>query len=444
MYTSYIGKKFLQLYNEREGTHFSAKAFFEEVFFEIFFNDPKHLMHVHGSSFFQKVSAKNLNEGESQEEFRLRRFQTDIADGKLSGSTFVGYAAETAAATTSGQVSTLPIEIKQEEMYASWMGQALGIGVSGGYVMLVDQPEVIMTLYDGWQFYRQYLEQTPNVKDKQVETWNGHWLNHAFGRKYNPNDPWENFRPETHEVQGKIAIPTQPWVSVVFSLAREYPNQEITAYCYNLSQTNTTLGFINLLLPKVRKLHQLRKEIFMDASMTTLSEEEVEKLETFFDFKNACKIGVVGLKALEPDKLRTYMPKGSILYAQGKDFKFNNEESFYTYQLYKLWITAMLNKTELLELAGNVAEALIELENQDERAKKIFFTLSGEIRNSGSLKVFIENITNAVEKSEKEFSINYAPKFKSVVDQILKMPSDNFPLFITLIRFEYQYQKSQK
>lgn len=443
MYTSYIGKKFLQLYNDREGTDLTAESFFEEIFFDIFFNDPKHLMHVHGSSFFQKVSPKNLNKGETPEEFRLRRFQTDVRKGKISGSTFVGYAAETEEATTSGQVSTLSINIQQEEMYASWIGQSLAIGVNGGYVMLIGQPEVILTIFEGWRLYRQYLQETPNVKDKQIETWNGHWINHAFSAKYNPDDPWENYRPETNEVQGKVAIPTQPWASVVFSLARKFPNQEATAYCYNLSQTNTTLGFINLQLPKVRKMHQLRNEIFIRTSETVLGEEQINKLQTHFLFNEACKLGVIGLKALEPKDLRKYMPKGTFLYAGGKDFKFQNQESYFNYQLYKLWIIAMLNKTELLELAAKVAGALVEYETpkidkEENRGKTTASRLTVETLESKSLKDFIAKVTELLKKMPEK-----AETFKAVVQETLALPSDSFPLFITLIRFEYQYLKSQ-
>lgn len=58
MYTSYIGKKFLKLYNEKERLNLSAKDFFNTVLFPLFFNDDRHFMHVHGSTFFQKVSEK--------------------------------------------------------------------------------------------------------------------------------------------------------------------------------------------------------------------------------------------------------------------------------------------------------------------------------------------------------------------------------------------------
>ncbi len=54
MYTSYIGKKFLKLFNEQEGKNLSAEEFFDKHFFSLFFNDVKHLLHVGNSPFFQK------------------------------------------------------------------------------------------------------------------------------------------------------------------------------------------------------------------------------------------------------------------------------------------------------------------------------------------------------------------------------------------------------
>lgn len=443
MYTSFIGKKFLQLYNEREGSDLSAEAFFEEVFFDIFFNDPKHLMHVHGSSFFQKVSPKNLNEGETPEEFRLRRFQTDIANGKISGSTYSGYAAETIDAITSGQVSSLNREIDKEEIYASWMGQAFGIGVDRGYAMLINKPEILFTLFTGWKYYRKYLNQMPNTKGNQIEVWNGVWLNHAFSKRYNAQDPWENHHPKTNDLNGVVSISPQIWSRVVFSLAQKYPNQELSAYCYKLYKTNTTLGFINLQLPKVRKLHQLRNEIFIRTSETVLEEEQINLLQPHYQFNDACKKGVIGLKALEPKDLRKYMPKGTFTYAGGKDFKFIDQESYYTYQLYKIWIIAMLNKTELLELAAKVAEALMEYEKpkknkEENRGKTTASRLTTDIRESRNLKDFIGQLTALLEKMPDK-----AEDFKAVVEETLALPSDSFPLFITLVRFEYQYQKSK-
>jgi uncharacterized membrane-anchored protein YjiN (DUF445 family) len=100
----------------------------------------------------------------------------------------------------------------------------------------------------------------------------------------------------------------------------------------------------------------------------------------------------------------------------------------------------MLNKTELLNLASDVAKALSEFEKpkQDDRGKKVLSTLSQEVRESSNLRLFIDKLTEVLNQTPSN-----ADAFKKVVDEILKMPSDNFPLFVTLIRFEYAYLKSK-
>jgi hypothetical protein len=458
MYTSYIGKKFLRLYNEREKKNLSAEDFFEEVQFPIFFDDAKHLMHVHGSTFFQKVSRKEQQSNTEKESvIRLKRLQTDVSNGKISGSTFVGYAAEKATSVTSGQVSDLKININKEEIYASWMGEALGIGVSGKLVLLIDESEILWTLFCGWKHYRNYLNQTPNVKDKQIEIWNGLWLWHCFRPNFNSVSPLDGIEIRLKNTQGKIAILAQEWVKIIFALSSKFPNKVITAYSYNLDKTNTTLGFINLYLPEVHKLYELKDKIIIDESKTILLDEEISALETFYTFRNACKFGTIGLKAIEPAKLREYMPKGSVLYAQGKEYKFSTEESYIKYKLYKIWIMAMLNKTELLSLASSIAKALLEYEKEGlelekstdsigkkgvapkERGKTTRHQRSQEVQDSTNIKVFVEKLTEVLGSAPTNAEV-----FRSTVIEILKMHSDNFPLFITLIRFEYVYWKSKK
>ncbi len=187
-------------------------------------------------------------------------------------------------------------------------------------------------------------------------------------------------------------------------------------------------------------MYELRDAIFLAESSTVLRDKQIENLQTFFNFKSACKIGTIGLKALEPANLRQYMPKGSILYAQGKDYKFSDEASYYDYQLFKLWIIAMLNKTELLTLASEVAQALREFERPlpSDRGTKEKNRLAEEVRTTGSIKAFIDKITEVLGLAPQN-----AETFRQVVVQVLKMPADNFPLFATLLRFEYQYLKSK-
>lgn len=470
MYTSYIGNKFLKIYREKNNLpdDYTARQFFDEELFPLFFDNAEHLMHVHGSSFFQKVSPKSLVEGKTKSQFQLERLHNDVDNNKISASTFVGYAAEKAEATTSGQVTSFKNTIKPEEMYASWIGQALAIGVSGGLAIQIDEEEILWTLHEGWKYYRMYLSQTPNLKDKQIETWNGHWLNHAFGEYFHANNPLAEFDPKPEKVLGKLAIPTIDWIKVIFALSRQYPKQTITAYVYNLSQTNTTLGFINLQLPKVRNLIRLKSELYMLPNERQNHKNFEQMYSTFYNLKNACKLGIIGLKALEPSKLRAFMPSGTAKYAQGKDYKFSNPnikekknetaEDFevrkqkatdkykgevINFQIFKTWIIAMFNnKKQLNALAVEVAQALIDFEekslnSETGRGKSTQNRLSEDVKSSKSLKLFIENLTALMAKHKEG-----AMTFKKVKDAVIELPSDLFPLFITLIRFEYQFKKS--
>lgn len=470
MYTSYIGNKFLKIYREKNNLpqDYTARQFFDEELFPLFFDNGQHLMHVGNSPFFQKPTKIAVEEHGSKANAQLYNLRSKITEGVPSGAIFVGYGAENIEATSSGQITTMPFNFEENEMYASWIGQALAIGVSGGLVIQTDNGETLLALYKGWKIYRKYLSQTPNLKDKQIETWNGHWLNHAFGEYFHANNPLAEFDPKPEKVLGRLAIPTIDWVQIIFALSRQYPDETITTYIYNLSQTNTTLGFVNIRLPKVRKLIQLKGELYALPKTRKHYKSFEGMYSTFYNLKNASKLGVIGLKALEPKNLRSFMPKGTARYAQGKDYKFSNpnikvkknetaevfevrqqkakdkyDGEIINFQIFKTWIIAMLNnKKELNVLAEQIAQALIDFEEKAQnsetgRGKSSQNRLSEEVKSSKSLKSFIENLTALMAKHKEGATI-----FKKVKDAIITLPSDLFPLFVTLIRFEYQFKKS--
>ena len=436
MYTSYIGKKFLKLYNEENNTNYTAKAFFDEVFFELFFTDESHLMHVGNSPFFQKPKPEDMKKHGGKSLAQYANLRENIENDTPNMSIYVGAQAKDIYGNTTGQSTDMNIEVDKDDIYASWLGGALGIGVSGPFVMLIDNNEIIRTLYKGWKYYRMFLQQSPNVKDKQIETWNGQWLTYFYSPSYNENNPEDGLNIKPEIVKGKMAIPTIRWSEIVFTLSKQFPDNIITIYAYSLSHTNTTIGFINIYLHEIHEIFELRDKLFINENDTILEDHQIEKLETFYDFHSACKMGTIGLKSLEPAKLRSYMPKRTVMYAGGNEYKFNNRESFTNFQLYKLWIMAVLNKTELLNLASEIASSLLKLESKDERGKKVKETLSKEVRDSNNLKTFIDTLSKVILDVPEDRDI-----IKSCVEHTIKMPTDNFPLFITLVRFEYNYQK---
>lgn len=440
MYTSYIGRKFLRLFNQKEETELSAESFFDGNIFPLFFNDDRHFLNVANSSFFQPVSKKILEDGKSIHQIKRERFHENVKEDGASLTTMVGYAAQDIMAGTSGQVSNLPLTVTEDEMYSSWIGSGFCIAMGAGYSILIDNDELLSSIFLGWKYYRNFLDQTPNLKGNQIDVWNSYWISHVFSNEFDFENPLNGFQtPEIsfNKEAGKMAISSLSWPSVIFTLAKQYSSKTLTVNVFKFGKMNTTLGFVNLVLPDIMKFYELRDKIFIPEDSTVLNEVEIEELSTFYNFKEACKSGTIGLKAIEPAKLRQFMPKGSVQYAQGKEFKFNNDESVKQYKLYKIWIIAMLNKTELLETASDIAEILVEIERKQEgfsRGTKKTSQESKGFLEIKTMKAFIDGLTMLIDKSEKKTEI------KNCLDEVLKMPVDSFPLFMALIRFEYSYK----
>lgn len=438
MYTSFIGRKFLAAWNAKEGKSLTARQFFDEEMFPIFFDDERHLMHVANSPFFQSIAAKDLIGGKKESEIRRENLHHSIATKNPNASIFVGYAADGTTGTTSGQVTALAVDIDHEEIYASWIGEGLAMGVSGGFYLLCAREALLLEIFAGWELYRKFLKQTPNLKGRQIETWNGQWIAHCLS-----GGSIRDFTPKYDEkIDAKTkakywAINTLEWTKLIFAFCKRYPNEMLTVYAYNLSQMNTTLGFLNLKLPEVHLLYEVRDKLFIDKGKSALTDNEIESLESVFTFKRAAEFGAIGLRTLEPAKLREYLPQRDS--KKNKDLNLTKEEAYKQFQIFKIWIYAMLNRTELLDLAAQVAQHLLNLEEQGrDRGKKITDQLSTEVREATSLRAFVEKLGEVLNTYSAA-----SETFRKVVDNVVKMPSDQFPLFVALIRFEYSYLKAR-
>jgi hypothetical protein len=395
-------------------------------------------MHVVNSDFFQKPTKEFVEKSSSKQEAQLKKLHHDIANEPPNMATLVGFAAKDVTNTTSGQLTDMEFDIDSEEMYTSWIGQSVSIGVSGGYNVAINNTDVLYNIHKGAKYYREYIKKTPSVKDKQIETWNGHWLIHYYSKIFDSNHIWSNFTIDTKETANTISIPTILWSRLIFTLAKIFPDQELLIYAYNLSKTNTTLGFNKVYLPAIKRMYEFRDKIFIEKSGSVLTDEQIEFLEPFFGFKSVCRNGTIGLHSIEPKGLRDYLPIGSYKYSKGKSFKVT-ENNYITYLIYKLWVIAMLNRTELLRLAEKLASTLIEYKtekSETDRGKKVTEQEVKNILESRNIKYFIDNLTDLMQKNNSSKNM-----FKEIVEEVLKMPHDNFPLFVTLIKFEYNYQK---
>lgn len=432
MYTAYIGKRLIELYNQREQTQHTAATFYQEVYYKLFFDDDRFLQHVNNSKFDQaykqqKKTPLTAAVRAQALEAQLTKIENDTPDGSF----YLGGAAADATAGTSGQVNSLAIEIPAEDVYASWIGAALGIGVNGGLNLLVDSDLVILTLYDGWHWYRKYMKETSALKAHQVNTWNGWWLTNAFDKRFNPAHPFRK-QPTIDTKDGVVNLKTQPWIQVIFALAQKL-EKPTTAYVYSMSQMNTTLGFVQLQLHEIKYEIDLYNKLAGEISGLDNIKSIAEIYETQFGFERACLQGAIGLRAIEPAKLREYMPsfKGS-----AKPFK--NVQENQLFKIYEIWIIAMLNNEQLLQKAQDLAEALTHF-SQGERGKKTNAQNVSNFLNSSSRRELVTQATKLVEESPAS-----AQQIDEACDALVKLPKQDFPLFMALLRLKYAVAEAKQ
>lgn len=132
MVTSIIGKIFLEAYNARYGTSYSAEQFFLEIFYPLFFDSNKYLYWAQNSPFVQMKKGQKVETLTSNErKEKLDNFIEKINSGSVDASIAIGYPAseEKEYATTSGQISNLfmyiihglvqhwELECKEEYLY---------------------------------------------------------------------------------------------------------------------------------------------------------------------------------------------------------------------------------------------------------------------------------------------------------------------------------------
>ena len=429
MITSNIGKIFLDAYNEEYGTSYDARTFFLEQFYPLFFDQNKYMMTAGNSplenpklSWDDMIKGKKPFETPEQRKSRFEKLIKKIEESEADASIARGYASLDVTATTSGQVTDLKLPNSQEEIYTSWIGDALGIGVQGGFSILFSNKEILLDIFEGWKLYRTSLNETTMLKGNQINTWNGQWLSHYYDpREYDADMPLAGYNPFNVNKDGIISIDTQTWTKILIGISKKYRNAQILGYIYSIGQTNATIGFIPFNLNQIRRPIHLYEKIFGMSNG-----RNAESLwGTAIGFKTACTYGAIGIKAMEPKGLRDYVYKGK----QPKAHNYDN----INYNVYIIWIYAMLNNDELWEKSQELAELLNEASSDKDKS------ISTKRKN------LVETMLNATNKkqfiaaaAEVVSFIGKIDEFKGIVKEIHGMPTDNVPYFLTLLRFQYK------
>lgn len=464
MIASKIGKTFLKAYNQKYDKEYSAKEFFEEIYFELFYNHPKYMQWVTNSPFVQMKKGQKphlLTVSERKE--KLESLYEKIDEGLRDASIVIGYPAseDKGFATTSGLVTDIEIDISDEEVYYSWIGGSLGMGVAGGLSILFDNAEVLLATFEGWKTYRKFLNDISIEKlaGNKINSWNGQWLNYHFSKFYKQDSDFSILSGKGFfkEVNADLVIDTIKWSRLFFNLSRKLPNQTLTGYVYSLGQTNKTIGFIPFRFSEAKNLSQTYKKLFgnFDAMEQQKDYEELLGIH----IKRACELGSIGIQALEPKDLRKYFNNDkNIKFTKSvkvknneseEDFVFRDQKTkkkqygeLITFRTYKIWLITMItkNKEEVLDYTSGIAKKLSEFRAIDkEKGSTKKGNLLNELFKSANKKMFLSNLTEIL-KLEKDDKKEY---IKELRDRVHLMNNEDFGYFATLLKFDYAYQQKE-
>ena len=433
MITSIVGRTFLNAYNKKFETNFSAKQFFEEVYFELFYNHPKYLQWVTNSPFVQMKSGQKVDKLSVEErKEKLLSLYEKIANEEPDASFVLGFPASEVKeyASTSGLVSDIKINTSEDDIYLSWIGSGLGIGVAGGFTLLFDDADIALQAFQGWKVYRKYLndEVLSKLRGNQINTWNGQWLTYSFGTEFKSDFDFTRLESEgIFKVDTiLIEINTVNWSQLFFSLSQLYANSDLTAYVYGFGQTNKTIGFIPFQFKSGNKIKIVYNKLF--GGDYQINKKQFESLFGMH-IKRACELGSIGLHALRPDSLKKYM-------SENKKLTFNNVDDTIIYHAYKTWLVAMLtkNKEEITDYTLELAGIILRYRNAGSKTDRKNL-IEQDLLGAKSKKGFIEALSNMI----KDLGSGDLDSIKKLKDEVHLMTNEEFGYFCTLLKFDYAF-----
>ncbi len=464
MITVNIGRTFLKAYNKRQKKELTAKEFFEQEYFELFFNHPKYMQWPTNSPFVQMKKGQKphlLNPKERKE--KLKDLYDKISEGDKDASIAIGFPASELKgyATTSGLITDLNIDYQEDEIYLSWIGSGLSIGVAGGFSILFNQPDILLKTFDGWKVYRKFLNDSALEKlaGNKITSWNGQWLSYVYSEDYREYFDYGSLDNLGFFKLDKSTVVINPvkWSKMFFNLSRRFPNEIYTGYIFSLGQTNKTLGFYPFKFQEADVLIFFYEKLFGENAAI----QDAKMYENLYGIhiKRACELGAIGLQALEPEGLRKYFDKDKMpnlkkskisrktgqtdeefetiqLESEKKDY----ENKIIPFRIYKTWLLAMItkNKEEMSDYTQEVAKAIYEYRASDKKgATKRANIVKNQLFVSKSKKMFLEALTEIISDVEE----NKLQVFNELRNQVHMMNTEDFGYFLVLLKFDYAYQE---
>lgn len=462
MITAVIGRTFLRAYNREYQRNYTPKEFFDKVYFELFFNHPKYMMWAQNSPFVQMKKGQSPETLSSEERLeKLENLHQKIGQGDRDASIAIGFPAseEKEFATTSGLVTDIEVAIPDDDVYLTWIGSSLSVGVAGGFSLLFNEEQILLDIYKGWEHYRRFLNDKAisKIRGNQVVTWNGQWLNYFYSEDFRTDFDFATLAEGGILAQdaSKIEVNTIKWSLLFFNLSNRYSNRIIPAYVYGLGQTNKTLGFYPFHFKQGSKLIHIYKLLFGENNAL----KDAKSYETLFGIhiKRACELGAIGLQALEPEGLRKYfvdakfpdfskplvqVKKGDTetdvaekqRLAEQKDYN----QNIIPFRTFKTWLVAMItkNKEEILDYTAEVAAALHEYKKATTKTDRGNL-IKNELLVAKTKRAFLDALSAMI----KDVGSEKLNLFKELRDRVHLMTNEDFGYFVVLLKFDYAFQE---
>jgi hypothetical protein len=440
MYTTTIGKIFLDAYNDKYKRNYSAKGFFLDVFVPLFFDHNKYMMTGGNSplenpklSWDEMIKGTKPYQSPTERTNRIDSIVLKIESKPLEMSTAIGFGVADLTNPSASQISNVAIPSDTNLGYLSWIGAGFGITVAGGYSILFQNKQILLDIFEGWGVYRQYLENYPMLKGNQINSWNGLWLQHKYSRDYDPEFPSAGMNPTSPLEGGLLNIKTPQWLDVLWGISMKDDNPKEIGYIYKIGQSNSTIGFIPFDLFDIKK-----PCVFWERLFGTPSQEIINRMKILYGtkkgFEEAICNGSIGIKALIPKDLVSYIPRRD---KESRKINLNNDKDEISFKIYLIWIIAMLNNEQMWDLSQNFAKDLLNFEEGAAKARRDRTNnVTKLLEESSSVRLFFENIIDIVKDADSTLK----DKLNQICKMVNEMPRDNYPYFITLVKFQYAIQ----
>lgn len=522
MIAATIGRTFLNAWNEKYQKEYSAREFFDKEFFRLFYDHPKYMQWITNSPFVQGLSSSSKGEYglsevikdakgntlkfkskedleqfiktnvETRDDFLeivkkststkgikflktlnsvernifLNKFHEKVSrfNGvSFDGSIAIGFPASEDGefATTSGMVSDIDPQISEDDVYLTWIGNGLSVGVDKGYTILFNSAEILLLVYDGWQIYRRLLnDSTIRLTGNQIPTWNGQWLNYRLSFDYEENVDFGTLSSDStffsKDDNGNMSVTTVKWPRLFFNLSQCFESDSILAYIYSVGKTNKTIGFIPFFLSQGKTFTKVYSQLFGQSEYLKDKIACEELFENKFDV--ACTYGSIGLIALEPKGLKAYFGNARVINFNSApiDKRANETEELFqerfkkailkeyrktiSFRTYKTWLLAMItkNKQEDLHYSEEVAKALKKYRAIGTNRTRINL-IENKLFAAKSKKQFLDGLATLINDVDSEL----IDTFKLLRDKVHLMTSEDFSYFVVLLKFDYAYQEKK-